>query len=407
VTGVETLLAFFICIALITIATAYYKFPPFPVLFGAAILFGSLSGLNPGIVTGAATAGAGRIFAILGVAVWGGSIIAATLSSGGGIGRILSDMSRISSKTAVQAGFSGWLLAVPFMCAITPFLVIAPIIRGIAADPKAAGRLFSLVAAGSVLSFVLIAPAPVMATLMQTFSGDPGLNRITLPLSLILLIGIIAVLSRGIRMKELIPREDIAGRGAAWAPLVVPILLIVIGFLVPGIGLVGSLPVALISGAAVAVWLTKPTLRKETVRSGTKHAGVIIFDLCGAGAFGGVIAASTFPTDAAGLLGAAVPLAIIPFILAALIQTAQGSRVVTAVITADIIAATAIPDLIPATPLILMIAAGTMVISYASDPFFWLLNRSAGQTVTETGMTFTLPLAVAGFAVFGVALLLI
>ncbi|MDO8841280.1 hypothetical protein, partial [Methanocalculus sp.] len=93
----ETLLAFFICITLVTIATAYYKFPPFPVLFGAAILFGSLSGLTPEIVTGAAATGAGRVFAILGVAVWGGSIIAATLSSGGGIGRILSDISRISS----------------------------------------------------------------------------------------------------------------------------------------------------------------------------------------------------------------------------------------------------------------------------------------------------------------------
>ncbi len=108
---------------------------------------------------------------------------------------------------------------------------------------------------------------------------------------------------------------------------------------------------------------------------------MIIFDLCGAGALGGVIAASSFPTDVADLLGVMIPLAVIPFILACFIQTAQGSRLVTAVITADIIAGTAIPHLIPASALFLMIAAGTMVISYASDPFFWLMKRTACQSV--------------------------
>jgi len=404
---VETLSAFLICILVITIATAYFRIPPFPVLFGTAIGFGLLAGIPLETVINAASAGAGRIFTILGVAVWGGSVIALSLVKGGGIQRIQADLARISGRPAVHAGLAGWLLAVPFMCAITPFLVLAPLMKGSTADPKRAGILLSLIACGSVFSFVLIAPAPVMVTLIDVFSTDPGLNPLTIPLSLILLLLMILLTGRGIRYD--MPQEEGggSGRAAAWAPLIVPVAIIVIGFLLPGVGAKTILPVALLAGAAVAVFCIARTLRKEAVSEGTKHAGIIIFDLCGAGALGGVIAVSSFPTDVADLLGMMVPLAVIPFILACFIQTAQGSRLVTAVITADIIAGTTIPDLIPASALFLMIAAGTMVISYASDPFFWLVNRTASQSVAETVKTFTLPLAAAGCVVFGVALLLI
>jgi len=405
---VETLSAFLICILAVTVATAYFRIPPFPVLFGAAIMYGILAGLPLEMVIDVASAGAGRIFAILGVAVWGGSIIAFSLVKGGGIEKIQSDLTLISRRPAVHAGLAGWLLAVPFMCAITPFLVLAPLMKGRTADAKRTRVLISLVACGSVLSFVLISPAPVMVTLIQVFSTDPGLNPLTIPLSLILLSLMIVLTGRGIRSDE--PQEGVKetiGRAAAWAPLILPVAIIVIGFLLPSVGAKAILPVALLAGAALSVLLITRTLRKEAVGEGTKHAGVIIFDLCGAGALGGVIAASSFPADAAGLLETIIPFAIIPFILACFIQTAQGSRLVTAVITADIIAGTAIPDLIPASALFLMIAAGTMVISYASDPFFWLVNRTTHQSVAETVKTFTIPLAAAGCVVFGVALLLI
>lgn len=404
----ETLSAFLICILAVTIATAYFRIPPFPVLFGAAIGFGLLDGIPFEIVIDAARAGAGRIFAILGVAVWGGSIIAFSLARGGGIQRILADLHTISSRPTVYAGLAGWLLAVPFMCAITPFLLLAPLVKGITADPKKAGVLLSLAAAGSVLSFVLIAPAPVMATLMQAFSTDPGLNHITIPLSLILLLLMIVLIGPGIQMdgqQEI--QEEQSRRFSAWAPLIVPIGIIIIGFLLPGARAETILPVALLAGAVVAVLFIAGPPRREAMSKGTKHAGVIIFDLCGAGALGGVIAASSFPTDAAAFLETLIPLAVIPFILACFIQTAQGSRLVTAVITADIVAGTAIPDLIHSSALFLMIAAGTMVISYTSDPFFWLVNRTAQQSVMETVKTFTLPLAAAGCVVFLVAVLLI
>ncbi len=196
----------------------------------------------------------------------GGSIIAFSLVKGGGIERIQADLATISRRPAMHAGLAGWLLAVSFMCAITPFLVLAPLMKGRSADPKSTGVLLSLVACGSVLSFVLIAPAPVMTTLMQVFSTDPGLNRITIPLSLILLLLMILLLGRGIRLEETQEREDGGfGRTGAWAPLIVPIGIIVTGFMIPGVGADVILPVALLAGAAVAVLLIARSLRREAV----------------------------------------------------------------------------------------------------------------------------------------------
>ena len=99
-------------------------------------------------------------------------------------------------------------------------------------------------------------------------------------------------------------------------------------------------------------------MRNRAFANGAKHAGVIIFDLCGAGALGAVLAAGALGTEALSLLTVAVPALAIPFLLAALIQTAQGSRVVTAVITGQIITGTTLASSIQPIPLILLMSGG-------------------------------------------------
>jgi gluconate:H+ symporter, GntP family len=51
-----------------------------------------------------------------------------------------------------------------------------------------------------------------------------------------------------------------------------------------------------------------------------------------------VIVSSGFAQEALGRMTLLVPIILVPFILAAVIETAQGSRVVTAVITAEVLA---------------------------------------------------------------------
>jgi GntP family gluconate:H+ symporter len=79
-----------------------------------------------------------------------------------------------------------------------------------------------------------------------------------------------------------------------------------------------------------------------------------------------------------------------------LIQTAQGSRVVTAIVTSSIISGNASMMQLSILPLMLMMAAGTLIFSYVTDPYFWLIRRTTGDTVKEVVYSYTLPLASLG-----------
>ena len=164
--------------------------------------------------------------------------------------------------------------------------------------------------------------------------------------------------------------------------------------------------VVMLAGMVTALVLAPAEMRNRAFGNGAKHAGVIIFDLCGAGALGAVLAAGALGTEALSLLTVAVPALAVPFLLAALIQTAQGSRVVTAVITGQIIAGTTLASSIQPIPLILLISGGACIISYLTDPYFWLVQRATGDDVVTVVKHYTIPLAAIGCLMFGIAVMM-
>jgi GntP family gluconate:H+ symporter len=140
------------------------------------------------------------------------------------------------------------------------------------------------------------------------------------------------------------------------------------------------------------------------LQRGTKHAGIIIFDICGAGALAGVILASGFSEMVPGQITGIVPVLLVPFVLASLIQTAQGSRVVTAVLAAGILAGTPVAAAIHPAALVLMVAAGCFLFSFVTDPYFWIINRVTGEDLSGMIRHYTIPLALCGITLYIVAL---
>ena len=153
-------------------------------------------------------------------------------------------------------------------------------------------------------------------------------------------------------------------------------------------------------GAVTALALAPQQARLQGVSQGAQHAGMIIFDICGAGALGFVIVQSGFAQAALGQLTLFIPIIMVPFLLAALIETAQGSRVVTAVITAEVLAGSAVASAIHPVPLILLISAGSCIVSYVTDPYFWLVQRTTGDDVRTVVRNYTLPVALVGVFLF-------
>jgi GntP family gluconate:H+ symporter len=394
----DPLLAFVLVLLLVTVLTARYRLSPFLTLIAAAILFSVSTGME-GEMIPLITSGAGKIFALLGIPIFCGSLIGRALRHGGYITRIVGDLERTVRLPEITAGVAGYLLAIPLMCCITPFIVLTPVIGHLQKDPESVRRLLYITAFGSIISFVLLFPLPVayaIVTALDAGSATPEYMTIAIPVSLLLLAGGTFFLRRERTVPEQAPSVPDTPRWKAWAPVAVPVAMIIAGSVLPALHPLGNIHIALLTGAAIALIIVPVSVRAEVMEKGTRHAGIIIFDLCGAGALGAVIGAGGFAAEVFSLLGTNVPAIFIPFVLAALIQTAQGSRVVTAVVTSSMLAGTSLAALVSPVPLILMIAAGTLVFSYISDPYFWLVLRTTGDTIAGTLSRYTLPQAVAG-----------
>ncbi len=403
----QAMLAFAVSLCAILILAARYRIPPFIALTGGALFYGVCVGMQADALIQTITGGAGRIFALLGIVIFCGSLIAELLQQSHYLDQVLSDIERVAKRPLPASGIAGYILALPLMCGITAFIVLNPIISRFHDDREVTRVLLCATAVGSLISYCLLYPAPVIYTIMEvaapTGTSPWYFNCLSLPLSLLILSGILLFFRRKIRHtgRELntgahLPEPRPENRFRAWAPIAVPLICIIAGLAVPGLHILSNVNIALGAGLLAGLASVQPDIRASAIHRGTKNAGLIIFDLCGAGAFGGVIAASAFPEQAYLATHALFPEIMIPFALATIVQAGVGSRAVTAAVTSSILAGTAIVHTINPFSLVLMIAGGTFMLSMLSDPMFWVVKRATESDIRTVLMMYTLPLTAAG-----------
>ena len=416
-----TLLIFLVTILLITAVAIRYKTPPFLTLIGGALFFGILSGMSLEAVIHESILGMGRIFAILGVVILSGAVMAKIMQEQHHVEQIVSDLRFVAHRPFSLSGIAGYLLAIPLMCCITAFVILTPVISCLAGEGNTAGRkgLLYTAALGSLISFALIYPSPVIIALFSALPDaalSPVLfDLIMIPVSLLILAAVIVLMHHRFGS----PGDSETGGGApaitcaqegsharAWYPFLAMAIAMIAGLAIFRLTPSSLIQVVMLAGMVTALVLAPSEMRNRAFGNGAKHAGVIIFDLCGAGALGAVLAAGALGTEALSLLTVAVPALAVPFLLAALIQTAQGSRVVTAVITGQIIAGTTLASSIAPIPLILLISGGACIVSYLTDPYFWLVQRATGDDVVTVVKQYTIPLAAIGCMMFVIAVVL-
>ena len=408
-----SILIFLLTIALISVIAIRYRTPPFLILFAGALFFGIASGMPLNDLVSQAISGMGRIFALLGLVILAGAVIAKLMQEQHQIEQVVSDLRSITEKPFALSGFAGYILAIPLMCCITAFVILQPIITGLGNSDEHRKGLLYTAALGSLISFALIYPTPVIialfAALPDTAISPAVFDLYMIPVSLILLAG--AVLLMQHRFKKSGSDEPPAAavqlqdqsRFRAWGPFIVMGMVMVVCIALFRLSPSVLIQVVMFAGLIAALALAPAPVRTTAFSAGAKHAGVIIFDLCGAGALGAVIGASALGTEAYSLFIPYLPLLAVPFLLAVLVQTAQGSRVVTAVITGEIIAGTGIAASIHPIPLILLISGGACIVSYVTDPYFWLVQRATGDDVATVVKNYTIPLAALGIVMAVIA----
>ncbi len=415
--------AFIITIALITAVSLWYRISPFFTLIGGAILFGLLSGMTlDATLVGIAT-GVGQVFSAFGIIILCGAVIAILLQEQKQTEEIVADLRRVVTHPPALAGFSGYLLAVPITCCVTAFIMLTPILECLEKEKARRNVLLYLAASGSIISYALIYPTPVTIPLVSGFAQTTSpvlFDAIAIPLSLAILAGVILFFritrpeamgagadgSAAPACEHAVSGPPARFHGRAWAPFIAILAAIPVAFLLLGLSHVGIINFIMLVGAVTAIGLAPTGIRAAGLSKSAKHAGLIIFDICGAGALGYVIVQSGFAHGALTQLMAVIPVILVPFILAAVIETAQGSRVVTAIITANVLAGSAVTGAMHPVTLVLLISAGSCMVSYVTDPYFWLVQRTTGDDIGTVVKNYTLPIALAGIAIFAIAVVL-
>jgi GntP family gluconate:H+ symporter len=389
--------------AVIFVSLIIPRLGPFLSLVISAIAFGLLVGMGEEVL-GYVSTGLSRIFSSLAIVVFSGALLAEYLRRTESLERIVADLGRLADKSLAISGAAGYLISLPVMCSITAYMILQPVVSGLAGkDGENGKRALFMTAACSIISFNLIYPSPVMITLSTGLGAQPyDLLMRGIPISLVLFA------LAYILMKHFFPDIEKAesreirappkmSRSRAWAPLLVPIALILFGGLHEKTRILADPGIALLLGAMLCLALEREKMQ-ELIHVASRRSGVILLDLCGAGAFGYVVAQSGLSQEIF-RLGHFLPALLLPFLVSAALQLAQGSRVVTATVATQILAHYPLP----AVTLALLIASGAFMFSYVTDPYFWLIKSSTGASMKQTTLGYTLPLSLLGLAAFALA----
>ncbi len=431
-----------ITLVFITVLAFSRKVPIFLTLFSGAVLMGLLAGFGYEQVINWTIKGIGSTFTGFAVVILSGIVIVRLLYDQGLLDIIISGLSFGTKDRGINAGILGYILAIPTTCCMTTYMMLAPAMKKEGDINPKSNRPLYLLAVGSIISYVLIFPTPVTIPIITALAPEYSifnLDAITIPLSLGILVIIMLLFRFLYRSTKGNGEEkdgnkgvnkvgdtggDINGETAesaepvktekislnlklrAWAPFIAMIVTMLAGFFIFHLSHIIIMQTIMLAGLITALALAPADIRMKSFSEGAKFAGLILFDLCAAGAIGRVIRESGLASGITDSMIPVLPDILIPFIVTAIFAIAQGSRVTTAVIASEIIAASGLAATIHPIPMILMIAAGTCFVVFFTDPYFWLVQKTTGDDIKTVLKNYTLPLAVAAVIIFVVALLL-
>lgn len=417
-----SLISIMLAILWIVIGTSYTKWHPIVVLFTAALLLALLLGIAPIEALELMIIGFGKIVQNIGLLILYGTLIGhalersrATLSIAGGI---LKHLSILPLPYAVSC--VGYLVSIPVFCDAA-FVILAKLNETLSQQTKT-----PLVGLTVALSTGLFAPHVLIPPTPGPLAAAANLKLENLSLLMMVggIVALILILVGGAYGNYLIKKNPISGLRTATdvdrpkaedqlpkfsfaiLPIIVPIALMGLGSLLP------FLPKTTF-GFSFLHFLTRPTIAlgvgvlfafglgktkrtffiKTTVVKGIKLATPILVITGMGGALGSIIQTVPLQEFAQNITSFESLGIVIPFAIAALLKTAQGSSTV-AIITASSIVFPLLPMLGLDSEMgkiwtIVAVGVGSMTVSHANDSYFWIVSQMSGMDVKTAYRTHT------------------
>lgn len=424
----NSIVIFLLSLLLILFLTAKLRLHPFIGLILTSVITGILAG-EASTTIETITTGMGKVFSHFAIIIASGSIIGLILHRTGGAKLIASDIIKISRKPLFGLNILGFIFAVPLMCCILAYVIFIPVAKEIRIReglPKVLTA--SVLVFGTLASYNLVYPSPVVYSAVY----ELGIKTSDILFPGVVIAFIVSIAGYFYAMKFcktgnfsdfIVDNETenenmiTSGRIAAYSPIAIPVVLILTDVFtnIPLFDILGEPDMALLIGVVMAIFFAYRQYNfnsaREWVEKAIKRTGVVILDMCGGGALGATLAMTGVGQEMGTLLaGLPLPAILVPFLISVAIQSVQGSRVVTMLVTPSIVIPL-VPFLgLPPEIVLFSMASGTFLISHFNDPFFWIYKDLAELETSEVLRSYTLGGAVMGMCslmLTGVAYLLL
>ena len=399
------------------------------VLLTAAILLAILIGIPLSETANVIGGGFGKIIQNIGLLILYGTVIGSALEKSGGTTAIAKGVLRYLNKLPLPYVISsiGYLVSIPVFCDAA-FVILSHLNKTLSQQTKT-----PLVGLTVALSTGLFAPHVLVPPTPGPLAAAANLSLENLFLLIVTgaSIALILIVTGGVYANYLskktpyIPVENTTEEVPevksdygpsfirALSPILIPILLMCLGTLFTGKGL--SMPLkelvdaltqptnALLIGMLLSFTLVKKG-RKEflntSIKTGIQQAVPILVITGMGGALGAVIQKVPLESYAQSFTDLSALGIFVPFLIAALLKTAQGSSTVAIITTSSIIF-----PLLPTFGLdsemgkvwaIMALGVGSMTVSHANDSYFWIVSQMSGMDVKTAYKTHTLGTLIQG-----------
>ena len=422
------------------VAISKYKIHPFLSIMSVSLILALIAGIPLGDIANVIGAGFSGTFSSIGIVIILGALIGTVLEKTGAALKLADMVVKLVGQKNPELAIElmGWVVSIPVFCD-SGFVILDPIRRAMVRRTRTSSVAMTVaLSAGLYISHVFIPPTPGPIAAANTLGIGDNLLLVmgmgVLASILPLIAGLLFAKYIGKSVKSADETGDSAetaktyeelvasfgklpGGFDALAPIVVPIVLMALGSIASMAGwtgiafdlfnFLGKPIIALAVGTIFAVIQLAATkklgefydLTNETL----KVTGPILFVTAAGGVLGKVIATSdmvNFITEHATVLGSVG--IFFPFLLAAILKSAQGSSTVAITTTAGIVAPLlgAIGMSTPAeiALVVMAIGAGAMTVSHANDSYFWVVTNFGQMTPEQGYKTQTMLTLVLGLA---------
>lgn len=450
-TGFPLIIAFIIAVILMIVAISKFKIHPFLSIMGVSLILGLVAGIPlvdvkdaNGAVTSQGLAnviGAGfsGTFTSIGIVIILGALIGSILEATGAAFKLADLVIKLVGKKRPELAIllMGWVVSIPVFCD-SGFVILNPIRKALVKRTMTSSVAMTVaLSAGLYIAHVFIPPTPGPIAAANTL----GIGN-----NLLLVMGMgalcsIAPLIAGYFFAKYIGKKVKAGDDIdngevvktyeqlvaeygklpgglnALAPIIVPILLMALGSIssmagwsgmtAAVCGFLGTPIIALAVGTIFGVIQLSVAGRMDKFYDITnetlKTVGPILFVTAAGGVLGKVISSSDMVNYITANAAALETIGVFfPFILAAILKSAQGSSTVAITTTAGILAplmgVLGFTTPVSAALAVMAIGAGAMTVSHANDSYFWVVTNFGEMTPDQGYKTQTMGTLILGIA---------